>query len=114
MWVFDVTDFSDIKTHSAFDVSEMDSPWSRAPGRFGAHQFREKIDGTLIYLTWFAGGLQAVDVADPMNPSEVADFIPNPAGNEVAPQTNDVDIDKNGLIYLADRNDGMDILEMTV
>ena len=114
MWVFDVTDFSDIKALSAFDVSELDSPWSRAPGLFGAHQFREKIDDTLIYLTWFAGGLRVVDVADPMNPSEVAHFIPSPAGNEVAPQTNDVDVDKNGLIYLIDRNYGMDILEMTI
>jgi len=114
MWVFDVTDFNNIQTLSAFDVSEMDSPWSRAPGRFGAHQFREKMDGTLVYLTWFAGGLRVVDVADPFLPKEVAHFIPEPAGNEVSPQSNDVDVDANGLIYLLDRNTGLDILEMTL
>ncbi len=42
MWVFDVTDLDNIRPLSIFDVSEMDSPWSRAPGRFGAHQFREE------------------------------------------------------------------------
>ena len=113
MWVFDVTDFGDIKALSAFDVSEMDSPWSRAPGRFGAHQFREKMDGTLVYATWFAGGLRVVDLADPFNPNEVAHFIPEPLAGEACPQSNDVDLDARGLIYLLDRDRGLDILEMT-
>ncbi len=113
MWVFDVTDFDKIQPLSAFDVSEMDSPWSRAPGRFGAHQFREKMDGTLVYVTWFAGGLRIVDVADPFLPTEVAHFIPEPVNGEASPQSNDVDVDENGLIYLLDRNNGFDILERT-
>lgn len=113
MWVFDVTDFDKIQPLSAFDVSEMDSPWSRAPGRFGAHQFREKMDGTLVYVTWFSGGLRIVDVADPFRPTEVAHFIPEPVNGEPAPQSNDVDVDENGLIYLLDRNNGFDILERT-
>jgi hypothetical protein len=114
MWVFDITDYADIHAVSAFDVSELDSPWSRAPGRFGAHQFREKMDGTLVYLTWFSGGLRVVDVADPFHPKEVAHFIPEPIGDEPAPQSNDVDVDENGLIYLLDRNRGLDILEMSL
>ena len=113
MWVFDVTDFGAIKALAAFDVSEMDSPWSRAPGRFGAHQFREKMDGTLVYATWFAGGLRVVDLADPFNPNEVAHFIPEPLAGEACPQSNDVDLDDRGLIYLLDRDRGLDILEMT-
>ena len=113
MWVFDVTDFADIKAISAFDVSEMDSPWSRAPGRFGAHQFREKMDGTLVYATWFSGGLRVVDLADPFQPNEVAHFIPEPLAGEASPQSNDVDVDGRGLIYLLDRDRGLDILEMT-
>jgi len=112
MWVFDVTDFSDIKALSAFDVSEMDSPWSRAPGRFGAHQYREKMDGTLVYATWFSGGLRVVDLADPFKPNEVAHFIPEPLAGEASPQSNDVDLDDRGLIYLLDRDRGLDILEM--
>ena len=113
MWVFDVTDFGAIKALAAFDVSEMDSPWSRAPGRFGAHQFREKMDGTLVYATWFSGGLRVVDLADPFAPEEVAHFIPEPRTGETCPQSNDVDLDDRGLIYLLDRDRGLDILEMT-
>ena len=111
MWVFDVTDFDNIQALSIFDVSEMDSPWSRAPGRFGAHQFREKLDTTLVYLTWFSGGLRIVDVADPFHPTEVGFFIPEPVNGEPSPQSNDVDVGDNGLIYLIDRSAGFDILE---
>jgi hypothetical protein len=113
MWVFDVTDFEHIQALSIFDVSERESPWSRASGRFGAHQFRERLDGTLVYLTWFAGGLRIVDVADPFKPKEVASFIPAPIDGHPSPQSNDVDLDENGLIYLIDRNAGLDILEYT-
>ncbi len=89
----------------------MDSPWSRSPGRFGAHQFREKLDSTLIYATWFSGGLRIVDISDPFQPDEVGYFIPEPVAGEASPQSNDVDVDENGLIYLIDRNVGFDILE---
>ncbi len=113
LWVFDVTDFDNIQALSAFDVSELDSPWARAPGRFGAHQFREKLDEPLVYATWFAGGLRVVDVSDPFAPAEAGHFIPEPRGDEPSPQSNDVDVDERGLIYLIDRNRGFDILEMT-
>ena len=114
LWVFDVSDLKTIKPLSIFEVSELDSPWSRAaPGRFGAHQFQEHMDGTLVYCTWFSGGLRIVDVADPSAPQEVGHFIPEPAAGKVAPQSNDVDVDRNGLIYLGDRYAGLDILEFT-
>ncbi len=111
MWVFDVTDFDKMQALSAFDVSELDSPWSRAPGRFGAHQYREKLDGTRVYATWFSGGLRVIDIADPFRPEEVGHFIPEPVGGAPSPQSNDVDVDPNGLIYLIDRNVGFDVLE---
>jgi hypothetical protein len=42
LWVLDVTNLKKIEPLSLFEVSELDSPWSRAaPGRFGAHQFQE-------------------------------------------------------------------------
>jgi len=113
LWVFDVTDLGNITALSAFDVSELDSPWARAPGRFGAHQFREKLDEPLVFATWFGGGLRVVDVSDPFAPDEVGHFIPEPVGDEPSPQSNDVDVDDRGLIYMIDRNRGFDILEMT-
>ena len=112
LWVLDVTDLGAMKPMALFEVSELDSPWSRAaPGRFGAHQFQEHMDGTLVYCAWFSGGLRIVDVADPSAPQEVGHFIPEPAAGKVAPQTNDVDVDERGLIYIGDRYAGFDILE---
>lgn len=114
LWVFDVTDLTDPKPLSIFEVSELDSPWSRAtPGRFGAHQFSERMDGTLVYCAWFAGGLRIVDVADPFAPQEVGHYIPHPAPGRAAPQTNDVYVDERGLIYIVDRYQGFEILGFT-
>lgn len=111
LWIFDVTDLADMKPVAIFDVSEMDSPWSRSGARFGAHQYHERLDGTLVYATWFAGGLRIVDVKNPAEPEEVGHFIPEPVGGTDAPQSNDVCVDENGLIYLLDRVNGFDILE---
>ncbi len=113
LWIFDVTDPLAIKPLSIYEVSELDSPWSRAtPGRFGAHQFQEQQKGTLIFCSWFAGGLRVVDVADPMSPKEVGYYIPNPAQGRAAPQTNDVFVDDRDFIYAVDRYTGFDILEL--
>ena len=115
LWVFDITDVQNLKPLSIFEVSELDSPWSRAaPGRFGAHQFQEHMKGgdTLVFCAWFAGGLRIVDVANPAAPEEVGFYIPEPAPGKAAPQSNDVDVDARGLIYLGDRYSGFDILEL--
>lgn len=114
IWVLDVTDMDRIEPVTAWDLSERASPWVGEPGvRFGAHQFREKLDSTLVYATWFAGGLRVLDLSDPLLPVEVAHYMPEyPDGR--APQSNDVDVDDQGLIYLLDRNRGLEILEMTL
>ena len=114
MLTFDVTDPAAIRPLAQFQVSELDSPFSRTPGaRFGAHQFAERTQGTLVYAVWFGGGLRIIDVADPLSPKEVGSFIPEPAGGRNAPQSNDVTLDERGLIYMVDRNVGFDILEQT-
>jgi len=109
---YDITDPADIKPLAIFQVSERDSPWSRAANaRFGSHQFHERPSGTLVFCAWFAGGLRIVDVADPLAPQEVGWFIPEPVVGQPAPQTNDVDVDRRGLIHLVDRYVGYDIVE---
>ncbi len=113
LWTFDVSDWERVQPLAMFEVSELDSPYSRTPGgRFGAHQFAEQMVDSLVYCAWFSGGLRVVDLADPIAPREVAWFIPEPRGGRPSPQSNDVEIDERGLVYLADRNIGLDILEL--
>ena len=114
IWVMDVTDLQNMEPIAAWDLSERACPWIGQPGaRFGAHQFREKLDSTLVYATWFAGGLRVLDLADPHLPQEVAHYMAE-RDDGTAPQSNDVDVGDDGVIYLLDRNQGMEILEMTL
>lgn len=111
-WVMDVTDIQNMRPVSAWDLSERASPWVGQPGaRFGAHQFRERLDSTHVYATWFAGGLRVLDLKNPDLPVEVAHYMA-PRDDGSAMQSNDVDVGADGLIYLLDRNRGLEILEM--
>jgi hypothetical protein len=112
--VFDISDYANVKPLSLFEVSELDSPFARTAGaRFGAHQFHERMTGTLVHAVWFGGGLRIIDVADPMAPREVGYFIPEPVAGRTAPQSNDVMLDARGLIYVVDRLAGFDVLEFS-
>ena len=111
LWIFDVSDLGRIVPLATFHVGELDSPWAGAPGRFGMHQFRERVDDHLVYCAWFAGGLRIVDITDPERPAEAGVFLPDPPDGQPAPQSNDVDVDERGLIYLLDRHRGLDIVE---
>ena len=112
LWIFDVSDLKEFKPLATFHVGETDSPWSRV-GRFGAHQFQEHIDDSLVFATWFSGGLRIIDIKNPEAPEEVGCYIPEPVGGLASPQSNDVDVDDGGLIYLLDRNTGFDVLEFS-
>jgi hypothetical protein len=110
--LFDISHYGEVKPLSLFEVSELDSPFARTPGaRFGAHQFHERMTGTLVHAVWFGGGLRIIDIADPMAPREVGYFIPDPVGGRPAPQSNDVMLDERGLICVVDRYVGFDVLE---
>ena len=111
LWVFDISNIKKIEPIATFHVSELDSPYSRNKGRFGMHQFQEHLEDGIIFCAWFSGGLRVVDVSRPSFPEEIGYFIPNPPNGEASPQSNDVDVDNRGLVYLLDRNRGLDILE---
>ena len=114
MSIFDVSDYGNVKPLSLFEVSEIDSPFARTPGaRFGAHQFHERMTGTLVHAVWFSAGLRIIDLADPSSPREVGSFIPDPVAGHKAPQSNDVVLDAAGLIYVVDRLNGFDVLEFS-
>jgi len=101
-------------------------------GRFGAHSSNESMApvfrGKLAFVTFFNAGVRAIDIRNPYRPREVASFIPpiteatdkrcirgsNPPQCKVAIQTNNVETDDRGYIYIVDRaNTGMHILELT-
>jgi len=101
-----------------------DGDFCERAGRFGPHQLAETkngeiIGGTLLYVAYFNAGLRIVDIADPSHPREVGFYIPDSVGSRTGRgkkiiQTNDVDLDYRGLIYITDRaGNGLHILEFT-
>ena len=107
MRLFDITDETRPR-----QISVYQPPRDAPPGvRFGAHQPHEFVaEDNLVYAAWFAGGLRVIDIANPRRPTEVGRYLPRPAAGTRPPMTNDVFVDMRGLIYLLDRDNGLDIL----
>ena len=80
---------------------------------FGAHQPQEQVYDNRISIAWFAGGLRVIDISNPYAPEEVGFYIPEPGRGQSIVQSNDVFVDRDGLIYLIDRLDGLEVLEFT-
>ena len=55
-----------------------------------------------------------MDVSNPYQPKEVGYYVPEPGKGQNSVQSNDVYHDENGLLYLIDRLDGLEILESQV
>jgi hypothetical protein len=111
LWFLDVEDRANIKYLGMYHVSELKSPFAQK-GRFGAHQFQERVTGDRLFCAWFSGGVRMLDISDPTGPEEIGWYIPEPGAGQESPQTNDVFLDERGLVYLIDRNVGLDILEV--
>lgn len=83
----------------------------RQGGRYGAHNLHENRPGpafrssTLIFGTYFNGGVRVHDISDPFQPKEVAYYVPEaPKGSPAnSVQINDVYVDENEMIYAVDR-----------
>lgn len=117
---------------STWTVSEASGTFCDRGGRFGAHSSHEDFTpiyyGRVLFVTFFNAGLRALDIRDPYSPKEIAYFIPGVTANtdkrcvgeganehcKVAIQSNNVEVDGRGFIYVVDRaNTGMHILELT-
>ena len=104
----------------------------RPAGRFGTHSSNENFTpiyyGRIMFFAHFNAGVRAVDIRNPFSPNEVAYYVPaitdktdkrcvkTGAGErcKVAIQTNNVEVDDRGYIYIVDRaNTGMHVLELT-
>ena len=122
MYLVDATEETKPIHAATFKVPEGD--FCERGGRFGPHQFAETKDGeiiggTLLYVAYFNAGLRVVDISDPYRPREVGSYVPARVGAATGRggkfiQTNDVDLDYRGLIYITDRaGNGLHILKYT-
>jgi hypothetical protein len=133
VFLVDVTTPSKPFSVANFQVPEASGNFCARGGRFGAHASNESFTpiyyGRLVFISYFNAGVRAVDIRDPYHPQEIAFYIPAitektdkrcvlVAGREeackLAIQTNNVEVDDRGYIYIVDRaNTGMHILELT-
>ncbi len=117
---------------SSYTANEARGNFCQRGGRFGSHSSNESMAPIfykkLAVIAFFNAGVRVIDVRDPYHPKEVAFFIPAITeatdkrclkidGQErckTAIQTNNVETDDRGYIYIVDRaNTGMHILELT-
>jgi hypothetical protein len=132
VWFADVTIESHPMIVSNIMVSEGSGHFCSRGGRFGSHSSNENMAPVfykkLAFITYFNAGVRALDVRDPYHPKEVGYFIPSITeatdkrcikvdGQDrckVAIQSNNVETDDRGYIYVVDRaNTGLHILELT-
>jgi hypothetical protein len=139
VWFVDVTAETRPFGVASWTVPEASGDFCARGGRFGTHSSNESMAPVyyrrVMFFAHFNAGVRALDVRDPFRPQEIAYFIPamtpqtvvldTPVGQEAAPrgveaanrraiQTNNVEVDERGYIYIVDRaNTGMHILELT-
>jgi hypothetical protein len=131
-YVLDVTDEAHPFPVANFQVEEASGGFCSRGGRFGSHASNEyqhaAYDKRILFFSWFNAGVRAVDIRNPYRPREIAYYIPavtdrttercvkTAGGNrcKVEVQTNNVEVDARGYIYIIDRaNTGMHVLELT-
>ena len=139
VWIVDITTETRPFGVANWTVPEKSGNFCTRGGRFGTHSSNENMTAIyykrLMFFAHFNAGVRAVDVRDPFNPREVAYYIPaitsdtvtletpvnqatklpyTEASGRRAIQTNNVDVDDRGYIYIVDRaNTGMHILALT-
>jgi hypothetical protein len=133
VYLVEITDPSKPSVIANFQVSEASGDFCSRGGRFGSHSSNESFTpvfhGRLVFVSWFNAGVRAIDIRDPFRPREAGFFIPattaktdprpegctlGTPGCKIAIQTNNVEVDDRGLIYIVDRaNTGLHILKLT-
>jgi hypothetical protein len=131
-WIADITVEAKPQFISNFTVPESSGNFCTRGGRFGTHSSNESFAPVyykrVVFLAHFNAGVRAVDIRDPFNPKEIASYIPATTANtvprcvkvdgkdrcKVAVQTNNVEVDERGYVYIVDRaNTGLHILQLT-
>jgi hypothetical protein len=129
-FIVDITHPAQPQAVATFEVPEGD--FCGRGGRFGPHSSSESFSPIyyrrLVFLAYFNAGVRAVDIRDPFHPREAAFFIPAVTARTVprcvtadgaercktAIQSNNVEVDDRGYVYLVDRADtGLHVVELT-
>ncbi len=130
--ILDFTDGAHPYPIATYRVRDESIDFCERGGRFGTHNvnstYHEPFYPGFIVVAYFNAGVRVVDVRDPFHPKEIAFYIPAVTEN-TAPrcvtvdgsescktviQTNIIEVDDRGLIYLSDRaNTGLHIVELT-
>jgi hypothetical protein len=132
VWFADITVENRPMVVSNWTVPEASGGFCSRGGRFGSHSSNESMDPVyfkkVAMIAFFNAGVRALDIRNPFAPKEIAHFIPAVTeatdkrcvkvdGQDrckIAIQTNNVETDSRGYIYIVDRaNTGMHILELT-
>ena len=134
LWVIDITQENRPFGVANWTVPERQGNFCDRGERFGAHSSNENMTPVfykkLLFVSWFSAGVRVLDVRNPYKPEEVAYYIPaitadtkrdptcvrrrDPATCKIAIQTNNVEVDDRGYIYIVDRADtGLHILDLT-
>ncbi len=109
MWMVDITDETRPVPVATFNPQ---GAWDVAPGnQYGAHQPAEQVYDNKMFVTWFSGGLRVVDISNPYLPAEIGYYVPEPGRGQKTVKSNDIFRTDNGLLYLIDRLDGLEVLE---
>jgi hypothetical protein len=133
VWILDVTQETKPLGVANWTVPEASGDFCSRGARFGAHASNENLTPIyykrLVFVSWFNAGVRTLDIRNPFSPKEVAYYIPAITGNtkpdptcvkrrgaaqcKIAIQTNNVEVDDRGYIYIVDRADtGMHVLEL--
>jgi len=139
VWIVDITTETKPFGVANWTVPEASGNYCTKGGRFGTHSSNENMAPVyykrIMFFAHFNAGVRAVDVRDPFNPKEIAHYVPAMTKDTVvletptnqatklpytdvskkrAIQTNNVEVDDRGYIYIVDRaNTGLHILELT-
>ncbi|MDH5747832.1 MAG: hypothetical protein OEY85_00830 [Rhodospirillales bacterium] len=121
-WVLDARKEDNLVPISTFPLPPVED-FGRRGGRYGSHNLHENRPGpafrssTIIFATYFNGGVRVFDTSNPFRPEEIAHFVPKaPEGSRAgAIQINDVYVDENQIVYAVDRfSGGLYILEVDI
>jgi hypothetical protein len=109
LWMVNITEETRPVPVGCFQLPELVGV--ETPLMTACHQPVETIVGNEVPAAWFASGLRVIDISNPLSMKQAAWWMPDVPPGAQRVSSNDVYVDRRGLIYLIDRNRGLSILE---